>query len=85
MTVDRNVEVPERFPELKAATPWLELKADSIARHFDGDETVVSTIRDKVLQCLKDAYSEGYADRMKSEVAELKTDTPKRMTRRRKK
>jgi hypothetical protein len=79
--------VSERpFPELKAATPWLEGKARSFAaRRFAGDENVVEHVTRELLELLKESFSEGYADRMKSEVAETRSETPKRTARRKKK
>lgn len=71
--------------ELRQAEPWLRQKAERILDQvFPGewdredDDDLVS----KILFYLKVAYSEGYADRMKSEVSELKSeDAPKRRRR----
>ena len=80
-------ENPARsFPELRAAEPWMNSRVESFARRwFHGDEDSVGRASRELLELLKVIYGEGYSDRMKSEVAEVRSETPKRTTRRRKK
>lgn len=74
---------------LRQAEPWLRLKAERLVSILVEDpdlleDDVRERMIERVLFDLKVAYSEGYADRMKSEVAEVRSETPKRTTRRRK-
>lgn len=75
--------------ELRQAEPWLRLKAERVFHTlvndgdmFDDDEQ--ERLIDQILFHLKVAYSEGYADRMKSEVAEVKSEDPPKRRRRKK-
>lgn len=75
---------------LRKAEPWLRSKAESIFRALtpDGsgyDDEGRDRAVDRILFQLKVAYCEGYSDRMKDEVAEAKTETPKRPVRRKRK
>lgn len=85
MTVEReeNPLVQQKLPELKEAEPWLEWKSRRFAsRCFHGDEEAVQRVTFELQALLRQAYLEGYSDRMKSEIKELQA--PERKPRRKK-
>lgn len=75
---------------LRAAEPWLRSKAESIFRALtpDGagyDDEGRDRAVERILFQLKVAYCEGYSDRLKDEVKEMKSPEPKKRVTRRKK
>lgn len=73
--------------ELKKAEPWLRGKAERIMTKLHGswDEEEDAETIDWILFRLKEAYAEGYADRIKAEAAEATSPPPKKRVTRRKK
>lgn len=87
-TVSEEEEYAYRqLPELRAAEPWLQGKAERFAsKWFHGEPDHVERATQDLKNLLRVLYCEGFADRMKSEVSEIKTESParKRTTRRKK-
>lgn len=73
--------------ELKKAEAWLRGKAERLAsKMIDWPFTATEEeMVEQILFQLKVAYSEGYADRIKSEAAEAVSPPPKRRVQRKKK